>query len=174
MQRLCRARVVRTTNKTLRSWVAGVMASCLIFVSACGGGGPSAPTPPTFPSMLGTWMGRLSSVGTQRRNGQPLSTQCDISLAVTSQTRGAFSGTFQLPTCGQAGTVNGEVDSAGRLSRFSVTQTVGPAGCERVSGDPNMTGVVTGTSLSLQRTQTVLCLGVELVDRNQVLTATRQ
>jgi hypothetical protein len=117
----------------------------------------------------------LSTVAAYQRTGLRTSGVCAGTMIFNSQTEGTFSGTVQLLSpCGQSGTVNGELDSAGRILRFGFSQTVGPGvACEYVSGDRGLTGTLSGSSITLQATQTVSCLG-ELVDRNQVLTATRQ
>lgn len=141
---------------------------CLV-LAACGGGSPSTPTPPpvvtppapTFPNMIGNWTGTLTIVASS--GGTTLSNICTHNLALTTQTAGAFNGTFTLAggtitNCAGAGTFTGTVASDGRISAMNYNNVLGAGtGCTRTSGDGTFTGQMANNSISATTTETLSC-----------------
>ena len=117
-----------------------------------------------YPSMNGAWSGtHVSSAAGQ-------SVTCSLSWVATGQTGSAFSGTWELSGsgCAQSGTFNGNVSTSNAVTGVSFNAIVGASTCTRVAGDGLYNGTLSGNGVSLQSTDTIRCLGVDLARSNAV------
>lgn len=132
---------------------------------ACGGGSsgdPVAPTPvvPSYASVTGNWAGTETIISAVR-GGSSASNICQEAWSVTSQQAGDFQGTWQasggtLVNCAQTGTLTGSVSTDGSLA-VQLTVTLGATGCTAISGGPTFSGSVSGSTLTIERTDAVQC-----------------
>lgn len=131
--------------------------------------------------MIGDWRGTLTveQVVTPGSGGSTVSV-CTETWAVTTQTEGRFSGTFQADgVCAQSGSVSGTVSMSGEISGLTFSVFVGSPGetstCRRVSGDGVYTGVLTGATLTARTTERTVCAAMFLTfDRSYTLSMSRQ
>ena len=118
----------------------------LATTAACG----DSPAQPAaqFPAMTGTWGGTLNI-----NNGVNI---CTYIWTITSQTAGAFDGSYQASgTCRLAnGTVSGTVSESGAIS-FSPLLPL-DNDCVRLSGG-TATGTVSGSTLSATGSESQRC-----------------
>jgi hypothetical protein len=91
----------------------------VLFAAACGTS-PTAPPPPTFPTMRGGWGGTWAAVWTTLLPEGPVpgSASCGMTWLIDSQnTDGSFVGTYQeTGQCADAGSVSGTVSTAGAVA----------------------------------------------------------
>ena len=173
----------------MRQTAATLILGVSLFISACGGGSPTAPAAPppppppppapVYPNMIGAWFGQMAIVVSL--NGQNSSNVCTNQFTVTGQTAGDFSGTFQssggtTSPCGQAGTFTGNVSTTGQVTNYAHNVTVGalPPTCQRLSGDGVFSGILSGGVLSLTTSDTLRCTSGSLTataTRNLTITA---
>lgn len=108
-----------------------------------------------FPNMNGTWN------GTQVTTGSSLAGNCNMTWLVSGQTAVAFSGGWQTSgaTCGQGGTFAGTASTGTAVTGVTFTVTLGANPCTRVAGDGVFSGTVSGTTVTLQSSDTVRCPG---------------
>lgn len=131
------------------------------FALACGGHVPTvAPTPLTYPNMLGGWTGILTTSWAGEASG---SLVCNARWVVDTQGLGHFSGTLQVSgtaNCSSLGTVSGVVQPIGLLD-MDVTGV--PPQCTYMSGNQRFNGAVspsfglTVQRLIIQRSIEMLC-----------------
>jgi len=149
------------------------MLTLAVLAAACGGG-PAAPTviQPRYPNVLGSYRLTFSAVGVFS-NGQRSSLTCPGTMAITSQTGGAFSGSLQMTgACANAATINGQMDTAGNISQVVLSNTLDPAGCV-ISSSTGYTGLFQGVTMTFQRRFSGSCSGLGFTV-DQVFVATRQ
>jgi NADH:ubiquinone oxidoreductase subunit F (NADH-binding) len=123
-----------------------VLLPMLLATLACGDS-PSAPAT-QFPAMTGTWGGTLNI-----NNGANL---CNYSWSITSQTAGAFAGSYEASgTCRLSnGTVSGTVSEAGAIS-FSPLLPL-DNDCTRLAGG-TAAGTVSGSTVTATGSETQRC-----------------
>ncbi len=126
---------------------------------------PSIPAPlpaPRAPELLGEWAGTYTIATVDRGTGLRSSHTCHQSWVVAIQTRGQFSGTFQLSagttvTCAQSGTFSGTVSTTGALSTLTHSIPLASLPCARISGDGTMSGIASATAITAQASDRVRC-----------------
>ena len=94
---------------------------------------------------------------------------------VATQTRGQFSGTFQLSagttiTCAQSGTFSGTVATTGALSALTHSVPHGSLPCARLSGDGTMSGTASSIAVAAQATDAVRCTNILTYETDRSLT----
>jgi hypothetical protein len=102
--------------------------------------------------MVGSW------VGTETDVGRGLTLVCNLSLLISSQSGGSFSGTYQISGgtgCSSAGNMSGTVTTTNQVSLFGGTTVGNGSACT----DSNLTqnGVLSGRTLTQQQTFTRTC-----------------
>jgi len=192
---MCLALHVTIMRRHTAVVVGGLVLSLLSLVAtACGEASPTAasqsvPAPPAIvpvppseaPNLLGEWAGIYTIATVDRGTGLRSSNTCSESWRVNLQTRGQFSGTFQLSpgttiTCAQSGTFFGTVSATGALSALSHSVPLASLPCARISGDGTMTGTASPTALAAQATDTVRCTNILTyeTDRSLALVMTKR
>ena len=161
----------------------GVGAAAVVAKAASGGGGGStstsgsggsgaAPTAtpapaPTFPTMSGQWDGLedwtiiAGGVNTGR---------CTLTLQVTTQSGGSFSGTGQRRSCSfdlpgftaadSSGPFTGLVTTGGAVTFPGFSSP--PAGCSVTGGSADLVGTVSGTTMSARSQVSATCSGASV------------
>ncbi len=142
-------------------------------VAGCGGDDPAGPTS-SFPNMVGSWEGTVTTSGTV--GGTAVTNTCRETWAISSQSAGDFLGTFQTSggttaPCAQSGSVNGIVTAGSAVT--DVVHSAGtPNTCTRLQRSA-MAGVVTGAVLTAQSDETLSCSGTTLT-RNIAVSMTKR
>jgi hypothetical protein len=124
-----------------------------------------------FPNLNGAWN------GTQTASGVGISAICNMSWILSGQTAGQFGGTWQTSGsgCGQAGNLTGTTSITGGVTSLSLSATVNPSPCTRVSGDGLFGGTISSTNvMTVQETETVRCPGVADFARSVTLSMSKQ
>ncbi|MEP6915381.1 MAG: DUF1573 domain-containing protein [Acidobacteriota bacterium] len=122
------------------------------------------------PNMNGVW------TGTQTVSSFGASGTCNMVWIASGQIDATFSGTWQTSGsgCGQAGTFSGTVSSAGGISALTFGAVVGNINCTRIAGDDFYTGLISGTTATVQTSETIRCQGIGDVPRASTLSLTKQ
>ena len=134
------------------------------------------PVPPSeTPNLLGEWAGLYTIATVDRGTGLRSSSTCHETWIVKLQTRGQFSGTFQLSagttiTCAQSGTFFGTVSTTGALSALSQSVPLASFPCARISGDGTMNGTASSTAVTAQSTDRVRCTNILTYETDRSLT----
>lgn len=127
-------------------------------------------TATVFPNMNGAWSGTetVSAIG--------LSGVCNMTWIVAGQTAAQFSGTWQTSGagCGQAGNLSGAVDTTDAIDGLILSATVAPSPCTLVSGNDQLNGVLSGSALTAQFTDTINCPGLGTVSRSITVSMTKE
>lgn len=159
-------------------------------LSGCGGSSPLAPSPvaspqPTFPSLIGGWVGTYTSnINIPNVSGGSGSGGCSISWIVTNQTAGQFSGTWQLTGgfgqatgCGSSGNLSGAVTSSGAITNLSFATSVGPLPVCASLSSTGYSGTATATSVNASATERWSCTSGSITvvaDVGRVLALTKR
>jgi hypothetical protein len=118
---------------------------------------PASPRP-IFTNMVGTWQGTVSanlSIGGATHHH----TVCDMTLVVSTQSGGHFSGTYQLAgPCSGSGAVSGEMAASTELITFDFDLPAGGIPCT-FAGATAWLGMLAGATLNAQRTEAWACDG---------------
>lgn len=134
-------------------------AGCLFFLTACGGG-DAGPTEPTIPDIQGSYSGTWSITLTNQNTGESATVGCPGSVTVSSQSEGSFSGSYILEAAGDcdtsdSGNIAGTVRTDGGVNlglgsaSGSTADFEDITGCTYTSGDSQLTGSVSGGSMSI-------------------------
>jgi hypothetical protein len=128
---------------------------------------------------MGAWNGTASITVVQIASGIRATNLCSTTWIVNGQTSASLSGTFQLSggtlvACGQSGTFSGTVTTSGAVN-LSWGQTAGGGSnaCTTLSSDPSLSGVATGSSMTLQQSTRLSCSGL-VTDQITNLSLTRR
>jgi hypothetical protein len=123
-----------------------------------------------LPNLNGSWS------GTQVTTGSAGAGTCSMSWIISGQTAVTFSGGWQTngATCGQAGTLAGSVSTSSGVMGVSFTATFGTSPCTRVGGDGLFNGVMSGTNVTIQSSDTVRCAGLADTARSTTISMTKQ
>lgn len=134
------------------------VAGSLFFLTACGGG-DAGPTEPTTPDIQGTYSGTWSITATNQNTGESGSISCPGSVTISSQSEGSFSGSYIMEAAGDcdtsdSGNIAGTVRSDGGVNlglgsaSGSTADFEDITGCTYTGGDSQLTGSVSGGSMS--------------------------
>ena len=151
-------------------------AVCARPATACSGNNSSstAPSTPTPPNIIAAWAGDASLDMVQ--GGVHVTNHCDTTWTVTAQSGTSISGNYTLSggtviACGSSGPWGGTVDVNGSVSiPFSATVI---AGCTRTVNPP-LTGVVSGSSMTLTQTNQYVCSPAGATQQIVTLTLTKR
>lgn len=132
---------------------------CLFMLTACGGG-DAGPTGPTIPDIQGTYSGTWSLTLTNQDTGESGTFSCPGSITVASQSEGSFSGSYLMEAGGDcdtsdSGDVAGTVRTDGGVNlglgsaSGSTADFEDITGCTYTGGDSQLTGSVSGGSMSI-------------------------
>jgi len=164
---------------------------CAIVLIGCGGESSNTLTSPTpivsAPSVniVGSWAGTFTAAGTIVQTGERATTTCNHIWAITNQTGGQFSGTWQSSggTCAQAGTISGTVSASGVLGNVTLSVSSGTTpplangvSCTQ-SGSQTFNGIASVTAITLSANDRLRCSGLGLVadvDRAITLAMTKR
>jgi hypothetical protein len=131
--------------------------------------------------MVGNWSGTLAVETVQTPGGSRSARGCNETWAVTQQTGGRFTGTFQASglDCPQSGSITGTVAMSGELTGLMFSPNPGsPGGCLVVSGEVVYSGLLNGISLRAQTAERSVChppvTGIITFDRSFTLSMSRQ
>jgi hypothetical protein len=136
-----------------------------VLVAGCGDDKPASPSS-TYPNMVGSWEGTVTTSGTV--GGTAATNTCRETWTISSQSAGDFLGTFQTSggtaaPCAQSGSVNGIVTAGSAVTDIVHTAVIQNT-CTRLQRSA-MAGVVTGAVLSAQSDETISCSGTTLTRR---------
>lgn len=143
----------RTTGLTLAA------AGCLLILTACGGG-DAGPTEPTIPNIQGSYGGTWNLTLTNQNTGESASLSCPGSVTISSQSDDSFSGSYLIDAGGDcdtsdSGNVAGTVRTDGGVNlglgsaSGSTADFEDITGCTYTGGDNQLTGSVSGGSMSI-------------------------
>jgi len=138
-------------------------------IGACGSDNSGGPTPSTTSvNVVGSWAGTQTAVGTIVQTGERVTTTCTQIWAITSQSGGQFSGTWQSSggSCAQAGGITGTIASSGVLGNviLSVTSGATPPPANGLTCSPSssqaFTGIASTTAITLSASDRLRCSGL--------------
>jgi hypothetical protein len=113
-----------------------------------------------YPNVMAGWVGTLT-ISSVYSDGGRESTTCTHTWAISAQSNGRFSGTFQsgpAGACVELGTLTGNVSTTGVISELTVNAATGDDPfCTRSSGDTYYSGQVSPTTLTARRSDEMRC-----------------